>query len=208
MKTFAELLVESVAFHGHLCPGQVLGVRMALLGCRGVGVEEPRGSKQLVAYVEIDRCATDAIQSVTGCKLGRRTLKYVDYGKMAATFLNTETGRALRVVARDDSRERAWAYAPTSSARQEAQLQAYMRMPDEELFVVSPVRLQIPEEDMPGHPVGRVECDSCGEGINDRREVALNGRTLCRACAHGGYYQAAALELPGIGMPQRATSDQ
>ena len=114
MKAFEELLEESVAFHGHLCPGQVLGVRMALLGCSLVDVDNPTASKRLIVYVEIDRCATDAIQSVTGCKLGKRTLKYVDYGKMAATFLDTETGRAVRIVARDDSRERAWAYATVS----------------------------------------------------------------------------------------------
>ena len=190
MKSLKELVQEAAAFHGHLCPGQVLGVRMAVAGCRALGVEDPSRSKDLLVYVEIDRCATDAIQSVTGCKLGKRTLKHVDYGKMAATFLNTRTGQAVRVVARDDARERAWGYAPADAGKKEAQLLAYQLMPDEELFVLTPVGLRVPEEDRPGPPVGRVRCDACGEGINDRREVKQGGRTLCRACAFGAYYEA------------------
>ena len=153
-------------------------------------MDDPKGTKKLLVYVEIDHCATDVIQSVTGCKLGKRTLKYVDYGKMAATFLNTETGRAVRVIARDDSRERSWGYALPGASKKDAQLQAYRVMPDEELFIVTTVKLQVPEEDMPGHPVSRVICGHCGEGINDRREVERDGRMLCRACAFGGYYQA------------------
>ncbi len=190
MKSFEELLEESLSLHGHLCPGQVLGVRMAMTGCSHVAVDDPNGTKRLIVYVEIDRCATDAIQSVTGCKLGKRTLKYVDYGKMAATFLNTDTGHAVRVLARDDSRERAWAYASPGASKKEAQLQAYKAMPEEELFVVTPVHLRLPEEDLPGRPVSRVICQGCGEGVNDRREVERDGRTLCKACAFGAYYQA------------------
>ncbi len=189
MDPFEHLLEESVALHGHMCSGQVLGVRMALTGCRAVGVDDPKESRELIVYVEIDRCATDAIQSVTGCKLGKRTLKYRDYGKMAATFLNTTTGQAVRVLARDDSREQARRYATPEASKQEAELQAYKTMPDEALFVVTPVTLEVPEEDLPGHPVSRVMCDSCGEGINDRREVQRDGRVLCRACAFGTYYE-------------------
>lgn len=189
MKSFDELLQESVNLHGHMCPGQILGVRLAMVGCRSVGVEEPKEEKQLLVYVEIDRCAADAIQSVTGCKLGKRTLKYIDYGKMAATFLNTVTGQAVRVWARDDSRERSWAYAKPGMAKKEAQLLAYRVMPDEDLFIITPVRLQVPDEDLPGHPKSRVVCDECGEGINDRREVKQNGQTLCRPCAFGAYYE-------------------
>lgn len=191
MKRFDELLAESVALHGHLCAGQVLGVRMAVAGCYAVGVDAPRESKSLVVWVEIDRCATDAIQSVTGCKLGKRTLKYVDYGKMAATFLNTITGQAVRVVAREDARERAWAYASPGSSKKEAQLQAYEVMPAEELFVITSVQVELSEEDLPGHPVSRVMCDVCGEGVNDRREVVQDSRRLCRACALGAYYKVA-----------------
>ncbi|MBI4212931.1 MAG: TraR/DksA C4-type zinc finger protein [Chloroflexi bacterium] len=188
MRSFDELLVEAVALHGHLCPGQVLGVRMAVAGCQAVGVENPTQSKELLVYVEIDRCATDAIQTVTGCKLGKRTLKYLDYGKLAATFLNTQTRRAVRVLARDDSRDKAPTYAPEVRGKEETQIAAYRVMPDDELFVLTPVFLGVPQEDRPGHPVGRVLCSACGEGVNDRREVWRDGRVLCRACAHGAYY--------------------
>ncbi|MBI4203266.1 MAG: TraR/DksA C4-type zinc finger protein [Chloroflexi bacterium] len=196
MQAFDVLLKESVALHGHLCPGQVIGVRMGILGCTLVGIEDPRRSKSLLVYVEIDRCATDALQSVTGCTLGRRTLKYVDYGKVAATFLNTQTGRAYRVLARDDAREPAYAYAPPGASKQEAQLQGYSVMPYDELFRVRPVLLQPPEEDQPGHSASRVACETCGEGVNDRREVRAEGRVFCRACAHGAYYQPLAAGSP------------
>ena len=189
MDSLEQLLEESVALHGHKCPGQVLGVRLAMEGCRAVDALDPKGSKKLIVYVEIDRCATDAIQSVTGCKLGRRTLKYVDYGKVAATFLNTETGRSVRVVARDDSREKVSDYAPEIANKSEAQLQAYMVMPVEELFTFQEVQVTLSEEDVPGRPKKRVFCQQCGEGINDKREVDLNGKILCRPCAHGGYYR-------------------
>lgn len=188
MESFEVLLEEAGRLHGHLCPGQVIGVRMATAGCREVGVEEPRSTKKLIVYVEIDRCATDAIQTVTGCKLGKRTLKYVDYGKMAATFVNTETGQAVRVLARDDSRERAWDYAPPDVTKKDAQFHAYRIMPERELFLVRCVELGVAEEDLPGHPVSRVMCDQCGEGVNDRREVVRDGQVLCRACAFGAYY--------------------
>ena len=189
MDSFEKLLEESVALHGHKCPGQVLGVRLAMVGCQAVDVPDPKNTKKLITYVEVDRCATDAIQSVTGCKLGKRTLKYLDYGKLAATFLNTDTGRAVRVVARDDSREKAYAYVPDASSKAEAQLQAYMVMPEEELFTFQEVAVDLPEEDRPGSPKGRVACHQCGEGINDRREVERDGLLYCRACAYGTYYR-------------------
>ena len=188
MRSLGDLLEESGALHGHLCPGQVLGVRMATLGCRLVGIEEPAASKDLLVYVEIDRCAADAIQAVTGCKLGKRTLKYRDYGKLAATFVNVDTGAAVRVAAREDSRDAAWRYAPEGVSKKEAQLHAYQVMPAEELFAVTQVIVDVPAFDMPGHPVSRVICDVCGEGVNDRREVIEDGLTMCIACARGAYY--------------------
>ncbi|MGZ8467395.1 MAG: FmdE family protein, partial [Candidatus Binatia bacterium] len=101
MRNLDELLREASAIHGHHCAGQILGVRMAMVGCRELGIEEPKGCKRLIVYAEIDRCATDAVQAVTGCSLGKRSLKFLDYGKMAVTFLNTETRQALRVLAKD-----------------------------------------------------------------------------------------------------------
>ncbi len=190
MKTLNEYLAEAEKNHGHMCPGQVLGVRMAMLGCRLIGIEEPKVGKRLIVFVEIDRCAADAINTVTGCRLGKRTLKYRDFGKLAATFLNTETNEAVRVVALESSRALAKELFSHLAAKKEQQLAAYTTLPDEKLFGWQSVRVPLPEADRPGHPLTRVTCDECGEGINDRREVLVGGRTLCRACAGERYYEA------------------
>ena len=189
MKSLAEYLIEAEHNHGHMCPGQVLGVRMAMLGCRLIGIEEPKVGKRLIVFVEIDRCAADALNTVTGCRLGRRTLKYRDFGKLAATFLNTETNEAVRISAREASRELAkecFGHLPTKKAQQ---LEAYQTLPDEQLFQVEQVRVVLPEADRPGHPLTRVLCEICGEGINDQREIHYDGRVLCRACAGERYYE-------------------
>lgn len=190
MYDFESLLQESVKVHGHLCPGQVLGVRMAVLGLKEIGIEEPRGKdrKSLMVFVEMDRCATDAVQSVTGCSLGHRTMKFMDYGKMAATFLNLRTGKAMRVVAREKAREDARAYCPDIEDKYTAQLEAYKIMADEELFDIMEVVVQIKPEDMPGRPLRRIACEQCGEYVQDMREIVQNGKVLCRACAHASYY--------------------
>jgi formylmethanofuran dehydrogenase subunit E len=189
MRDFQTLLQIATGRHGHLCAGQVLGVRMALRGLAELGVDPERESKRLIVFVEIDRCAADAVASVTGCSLGKRTLKYADYGKMATTFVDTHTERAVRVVALDSARERAWQYAPVGLSKGAAQLAAYQAMPDAELFNVQRVRVAIPDFDKPGHPLRRVECVRCGEGINDGREIVRDGETLCRACTGGAYYE-------------------
>ena len=183
MRPVEELLKESSAIHGHCCAGQVLGVRMAMAGCRELGIDEPRGSKKLIVFVEMDRCATDAVQTVTGCSLGKRTLKFLDYGKMAATFVNTATNAAVRVLAKDDARDHACAYAPDAANAREAQKQAYAVMPEELLFKIRPTSPEIAEEDLPGFRSPRVYCDACGEGINLRREVRRAEQTLCVPCA-------------------------
>ena len=190
METLEELLERAEQSHGHMCAGQVLGVRMAMLGCKAVGVEEPRGKdrKALLVFVEIDRCAADAINTVTGCRLGKRTLKFYDYGKLAATFLNTKTNEAVRVVALDEAREAADRCFPEIASKYDRQLRAYKMLADDALFKVERVRVNVADEDQPGRPVSRVRCDECGEGVNDRREVAADGRTLCRACAGAAYY--------------------
>jgi formylmethanofuran dehydrogenase subunit E len=186
MRSLDELLKESSSIHGHHCAGQVVGVRMAMVGCREVGIDEPKGCKKLMVYVEIDRCATDAIQAVTGCSLGKRTLKSLDYGKMAATFVNTETQQAVRVLANDDARALAPLYVQDAANPREAQKQAYRIMPDDALFSIKPVTLQIPAQEMPGYRGARVQCAECGEGINFHREVQRGSRTLCIPCAQGG----------------------
>ena len=185
MRSLEELLKESSASHGHHCAGQVLGVRMAMAGCREVGIDEPKGCKKLVLFVEIDRCATDALQAVTGCSLGKRTLKFLDYGKMAATFFNTETEKAVRVLAKDDARSLAPLYAPDAANPGDVQKRAYALMPEDALFSIQPAVVNLPEENMPGFRGCRVSCEACGEGINLRREIQIAGRTLCIPCAQG-----------------------
>lgn len=187
---FYNLLNESVKIHGHLCPGQVLGVRMAIYGLEKIDIHDPRGAdrKKLYLFVEIDRCATDALQSVTGCSLGHRTMRFLDYGKMAATFVNLSTGKAVRVVAKEEARELAREYFPGIEDKYQRQLEAYKVMPDEELFFHEEVNVEIPPQDMPGRPLSRVQCSECGEYVQDMREIKENGRILCRSCCQGRYY--------------------
>ena len=165
-------------------------MKMSLCGLKKVGIEDPKGSdrKNLIVFVEIDRCATDAIQSVTGCSLGKRTMKFMDYGKMAATFINLKTGRASRVIAREDAREKAKTYFPEIKDKYKAQLEAYTLMPDDELFDILDVSVSIRPEDMPGRPLQRIRCEECGEYVQDLREVRKEGRQLCRSCMSGSYY--------------------
>jgi formylmethanofuran dehydrogenase subunit E len=188
MNTLTEYLSEAERNHGHMCPGQVLGVRMAMLGCRLIGLDEPKIGKRLIVFVEIDRCAADAINTVTGCRLGKRTLKFRDFGKLAAVFLNTDTNEAVRVVALESSRDLACQLFGHLTTKKEQQLTAYQTLPDEQLFVWRPVRVELPASERPGHPLSRVHCDACGEGINDHREVLRDGATLCRSCAGEQYY--------------------
>jgi formylmethanofuran dehydrogenase subunit E len=190
MESLEDYLDRAEQAHGHMCAGQVLGVRMAMLGCDRIGITDPRHSerKNILVFVEIDRCAADAINTVTGCRLGKRTLKYHDYGKLAATFLNLKTGDAVRIVALDSSRDAADEAFPEIENRYQRQLQAYKVLPDEALFKTERVRVNVPAQDQPGRPVSRVACDLCGEGINDHREVIKNHQTLCRACAGEAYY--------------------
>lgn len=190
MDKFEELLAESAALHGDICPGQVLGVRMAMRGCYELGIENPtEEDKRMVVYVEVDRCAADAIQVVTGCRLGKRTMKYVDYGKLAATFIDLHTGDAVRLVAREGLREKAALRRREGCTKHEAEVAVYKVMSDEELFHIERVVVQIPVEDMPGPPLHRVICEQCGEEVNDCREVRVTGKVLCRACAYGRYYR-------------------
>ena len=186
------LLAEAGRQHGHLCPGQVLGVRMAVAACDRLGIADPKSSKRLIVFVETDRCGTDAIQTVTGCTLGKRTLKFVDYGKLAATFVDTETGRAVRVSALESAREAAQRFAPEESDRHRAQLRAYKALPDDELFSVEMVRVELSEDELPGPPRSRTVCAICREGVNDGREETIGGRVLCRACAGHAYYESSA----------------
>jgi len=191
MKNLQEYLDEAAVAHGHLCAGQVLGVRMAMLGLKKLGIEDPKGKdrKRLVTFVEIDRCATDAVAVVTGCRLGKRALKFRDWGKMAATFVDLESGRAIRVAALESSKDLARGLHPELPNKNQQQMLAYQEMTDDQLFAAQWVQVEVPPEEMPGYKGERIVCAECGEGINFRREVRTGGKTLCRACTGERYYQ-------------------
>lgn len=192
LESLDELLLRCERLHGHICPGQLLGVRMALLGCRLIGIDDPLGEdrKKLLVWVEIDRCMTDAICAVTGVRLGRRSLKYLDYGKVAATFLSVSDGRAVRVAALDESRGLADKLFPLVESRRERQMLAYKSLPETQLFKVERVSVEFSEKDLPGRPRVRARCAVCAEGVNDGREIIdAQGRTVCRACGFGRYYR-------------------
>jgi formylmethanofuran dehydrogenase subunit E len=187
-----DYIREAEAAHGHLCAGQVLGVRMAMLGLEKLGIKDPRGKdrKRLVTFVEIDRCATDAIAVVTGCRLGKRALKFRDWGKMAATFVDVSTGKAIRIAAKESSKALARTMHPEIESKNQQQMLAYREMAEDDLFTKQWVKVELPAEEFPGYKGERIVCAECGEGINFGREVLRNGRVLCRACAGDRYYRA------------------
>jgi formylmethanofuran dehydrogenase subunit E len=191
LKSLAEYESLAEQAHGHLCAGQILGLRMALCGMGLLGLEEPAGAdrQRLVTFVEIDRCVTDAIAVVTGCRLGRRALKFRDFGKVAATFCDLRRNRAVRIAARERSRQRADEMHAELPDRKQRQMRAYHELPDGELFDIEWVRVKLAPEDLPGFKAPRAVCAECGEGIGFRREVVRDGRTVCRACAGERYWE-------------------
>lgn len=191
LKSFDDYVFLAEQAHGHICAGQILGLRLALYGLKLLELDDPLGAhrKRLVTFVEIDRCATDAITVVTGCRMGKRALKFRDFGKVAATFCDLQADRAVRVVALESSKQKAKDLFPDIANRNEQQMMAYRQMPDTDLFSHAWVRVRIGPEDLPGFKAPRVQCAECGEGINFHREVNLDGRTLCRGCAGDSYFQ-------------------
>ena len=191
-QSFTDLLAKATEFHGHLCAGQIIGVRMAMLGLRELGITDPLGRdrKKILVLVEVSRCLADAIMTVTGCRVGKRSFKIVDTGKMAATFINLETSRGVRIIATSDVQEKIAAGYPGLDEGA-AQKRAYREMADQELFTVQEVAVHLKPEDTPGTPAQKVSCTICGETVLDRRETYQNGKALCRPCATGnGYYTA------------------
>lgn len=183
------LLDKSMQDHDHLCPRQILGVRIGLAGMKALGFAEPPTKKQLLVITETDGCFVDGVIAATGCTIGHRTIRVEDYGKVAATFVDTKSGYAIRIAPRLDVRERASAFACDESRHYFAQMQAYQTMPDEEMFTVQEVILDTPIEQIVSRPGVRINCELCGEEIMNEREIQCNGLTLCRVCAKGGYYQ-------------------
>ena len=197
MLSLDDYLREAEQAHGHLCAGQVLGVRLAMLGLEKLGIEDPRGNKEdrkrLVTFVEIDRCATDAIAVVTGCRLGKRALKFRDWGKMAATFVDlgikdVSAGKAIRIAAKESSKALARTMHPELESKNQQQMLAYREMAEDDLFTKQWVKVELPAEEFPGYKGERIVCADCGEGINFRREVLRERQVLCRACAGEKYY--------------------
>jgi formylmethanofuran dehydrogenase subunit E len=188
VKTLDEYLQLAAVAHGHLCAGQVLGVRLAMLGLRELGITDPIAErKRIVTYVEIDRCMTDAIGLVANCRLGKRALKFRDWGKVAATFVDLQTGRAIRIAAKESSKEIARNMFPDMT-KDAGQQKAYAELSEDVLVDKRWVKVEVKAHDLPGYKGPRVVCAECGEGINFGREVLQDGRTLCRACAGETYY--------------------
>ncbi len=185
-----KLLDLSSQGHHQLCPRQVLGVRMGMLAGKILGLDLPQKDKRLFTFTEIDGCGAGGISVATGCCISRRTLRIMDFGKMAATFVDTQTGKAIRIVPHPTSRTHALDFSSESQIRWDCQLLGYQRMPDEALFVVQPVQLTISLEKIISQPGLIVICEKCGEEITNAREVFQNGLTLCKTCAGDAYYCA------------------
>lgn len=196
MREISELLAQSSARHSHLCPRQVLGVRMALAGAKSLNLELPRQDKRLLVIAETDGCFIDGLEVAAGVSPGHRTLRIEDFGKVAATFVDTKTGHTLRMAPKPDVRELARLYAPGEARHYFAQLEGYQVMPDEELFSISPVTLKTPIEQIISRPGVRVNCCVCGEEIINEREIVFQGSNYCRACHGQGYYHAHEVVFP------------
>ena len=177
-RTFDEDLERAISFHGHLCGGQLTGVRMARYALRYFGIEDPDTYRDLIVFVECDRCLTDAIMVVTNCHPGKRRMKCLDSGKQAATFYDIQSGKAIRMTNVSEK-------APKDCNLKEW----FAARSDEDLFKVEQVRVNITENDLPGRPRHVATCMRCGEQVTDGREVVIQGETLCRNCAYGSYYE-------------------
>lgn len=195
MQTLEELLQKSAARHNHVCPRQVLGVRMGMLAASLLNLPLPQTDKRLLTIIETDGCFADGVAVASGCEIGHRTLRLVDYGKAAATFIDTQTEQAVRIAPHPCSRERAATLGAEAASRWHSYLEAYQVMPDDELFVVQRVTPLFSVSDLISTPKHRVACERCGEEIINERELVVNGVTLCRACAGDAYYSATPQEF-------------
>jgi len=198
--SFNTMLQKAIDSHGHKCVGLVLGTRIGIAGLRKLGINDPSNMRGLIVYVEIDRCLADAIQTTTGCTIGHRRLKHVDYGKFAATFVDTSKKKAVRVSVREEARQLVSKYSQTQTTlgdhvhlisekeEMDQMTEAYSKLPDSELLNVREVSVIVPELDLPGRPHRKETCSVCGERIFDGREIIMNGNVMCRSCAKGSYY--------------------
>ncbi|MBI5298500.1 MAG: TraR/DksA C4-type zinc finger protein [Chloroflexi bacterium] len=204
MRRLESLLEKSSRNHSHLCPRQILGVRMGLCGLKVLGLPANQGGKRLLVITETDGCFADGLTAATDCTVGHRTLRVEDYGKAAATFVDTQTGRALRIAPALDIRQKAYAYAPNEPRHYFAQTAAYQVMPDEAMFTITEIALTTPIQTIVSRPGIRVNCNVCGEEIMNEREIKQNGLTLCKTCAHGGYYRLVERDSISLYLQQEA----
>lgn len=191
---YKELFARAREFHGHVCPGIVLGTRLTMAGLRELGMDPMKKNRNLLVYIEIDRCGADAVQAITGCSLGHRTLKHKDYGKFAATFVDLTHGNAVRVAVDEKNR------AEHDRLEKDEILKVLSECPEDEILKVEKVTIVVPSDDIPGFPRGQTVCSRCGERIMDHREVMVGGEEVCRNCANGSYYQRIEplpIRLPG-----------
>lgn len=189
MNDLSALLDNSSSQHTHLCPRQVLGVRMGMFAGEILNMDLPQLHKRLLTILETDGCFADGVEAATGCSVGHRTMRIEDYGKVAATFVNVNTARAVRLAPRNDVRDRARSYAPCESRRYFAQLEGYQRMPSDELFAIQEVALSASIESIISRAGVRVNCACCGEEVINEREIMRDGLFFCRGCAEPAYYQ-------------------
>ncbi len=191
MLTIDELLQASAELHRHLCPRQVIGIRMGMLAAQELGMDLPQKDKRLFTFMETDGCAADGVSVATGCWVGRRTMRIMDFGKVAATFVDTKMEHANRIYPHPELRQRAKRHIPDARSRWHTMLEAYQIMPDSEMFVVQLVELSISLQRIISQPGVRTTCDHCGEEIINEREVVVGNECLCRACAGEAYYTIA-----------------
>ncbi len=182
------LLEESAIDHSHLCPRQVLGVRMGLAGLVAVGVEAPVTIRMSLIIIETGGCFADGIRVATGATVGHRTLRVEDLGKIAATFTNLKTETSVRLAPKQDVRTKASKYVSDEPRHYFAQLNGYQVMPDEELFSFQRVELHVPASQIISRQNARAKCVVCGEEVINEREILIEGKVLCQTCAYGGYY--------------------
>jgi len=181
-------LATSAALHSHLCPRQILGVRVALAGTKILQLDPNIAQGRLLVILEMDGCFADAVQVVTKASLGKHRLRFEDYGRVAATFVDLHNGDAVRVAAHPEARRHAAEFLPDEPRHYFAQLNAYQAMPDERLLLIQPVVLRQPVEEWLSRAGRRAKCDACGEEILNEREVRRGGQILCRACGGASYY--------------------
>ena len=182
MSDYETLFHKAKDFHGHVCGGIVLGTRLTIAGLRELGMNPHEHHRNLIVYMEIDRCGADAVQAITGCSLGHRNLKFMDYGKFAATFVDSSTGRAVRVAV--DEKDR----AKHEKLDQKEMLKLLGEIPEPEILKIERVRITIPKDDLPGFPQSKATCSVCGEHIMDNRQVVVDGKTMCKNCGAVSYY--------------------